>query len=172
MTNLVDPDRAQMVEEIRANVAFEQLIGSLVSGAALGGACYFVVGFIVLLVTGGLSAPGVFSLVLSTLTACLSIFLIGFFAGVVVVTPLFKALEKAKRRNVWPYAAAALGVCVASLITLANLPRLPNPGLASIVAVLSAGLFTAFDFGRRMDPIWQSVKRAEEQALSKVYPLH
>jgi len=168
----MENDQAQIAQEIRANVAFEQLIGSLVSGAAIGGGIFFALTFAGLLFGGALSLSTLLSLLLNSLMAVLSIFLIGFIAGVIIVTPLFKALEKAKRRNAWPYIAASIGVCVFSLVALANLPRAPAPDVAVVISVFAAGLFISFDFGRRMTSFWRAAERAEEQAVGFVRRIH
>ncbi len=168
----MENDQAQIAQEIRANVAFEQLIGSLVSGAAIGGGVFFALTFGGLVLGRALSFSTLLSLLLTSLMAVLSIFLIGFIAGVIIVTPLFKALEKAKRRSAWPYIAASIGVCVFSLVALANLPRAPAPDVAVVISVFAAGLYIAFDFGRRMAPFWRAAERAEEQAVGFVRRIH
>jgi hypothetical protein len=58
------------------------------------------------------------------------------------------------------------------LITLSSLPGAGAPELALIIAVIAAGLFIAFDFGRRMSPLWRASERAEEQAVGNVRRLH
>ncbi len=168
----MEKDPAQFVEEIRANVAFEHLVAAIVSGAALATAIFFVLGFAGLVFASALSAPNLLALILKSITLCIMVFLIGFLTGALIVTSLFKALEKAKRRSVWPYVAASIGVIGISLITLFSLPNAGAPDLALIIAVIVAGLFIAFDFGRRMSPLWRASARAEEQAVGAVRRLH
>jgi hypothetical protein len=168
----MEKDPAQFVEEIRANVAFEHLVAAIVSGAALAAAIFFVLDFAGLVFAGALSAPNFLALILKSFTLCIMVFLIGFLAGALIVTSLFKTLEKAKRRSVWPYLAASIGVTGFSLIMLFSLPGAGALDLALIIAVIAAGLFIALDFGRRMSPLWRASERAEEQAVGKVRRLH
>ncbi len=168
----MEKDPAHFVEEIRANVAFEHLVAAIVSGAALAGAIFFVLDFAGLLFAGALSAPNLLALILKSFTLCIMVFLIGFLAGALIVTPMFKALEKAKRRTVWPYVAAATGVTGFSLIAVFSLPNAGAPDVALMIAVIAAGLFIAFDFGRRMTPLWRAVERAEAQAVGNLRRLH
>ncbi len=168
----MEKDPAQFVEEIRANVAFEHLVAAIVSGAALAGSIFFVLDLTGLFFAGALSAPNLLALILRSLTLCIMVFLIGFLAGALIVTSLFKALEKVKRRSVWPYLAASIGVIAISLITLFSLPNAGAPEMALIIAVIAAGLFIAIDFGRRMTPLWRAVERAEEQTVGNLRRLH
>ncbi|NOX83772.1 MAG: hypothetical protein GXP06_12470 [Alphaproteobacteria bacterium] len=168
----MEKDQTQFVEEIRANVAFEHLVAAIVSGAALAAAIFFVLDFAALVFAGALSAPNFLALILKSFTLCIMVFLIGFLAGALIVTRMFKALEKAKRRSVWPYLAASIGVTGFSLIMLFSLQNAGAPEMALIIAVIAAGLFIAFDFGRRMSPLWRAVERAEEQAVGTVRRLH
>ncbi len=155
-----------LAEQIRANVAFEHIVVAVLAGA---GACASMI-FVLQLVLSLADSVGIlaaaFSAILSALVYGLLFFLIGFAAGAVIVTPLFRLLENAKRRSGWPYGAAALGVAGAALIVAGALPGVEAPGFASIVAVIAASIVTSLIFARSMKPLWVAAAAEEAQAAS------
>ena len=165
-------DQSRIIEEIRSNVAFEQFIGSILTGAALGGVLFFSIhltlGFIHKYAIGAL----LLSVTLQTMLLTFLIFLIGFFTGVFVINPLFKVLERAKRRTVWPYLAAVMGVVLFSLTVLSQLSQVVAPGNLLVAIVVASGLVIAFDFGRRMRPVWKKTTNAEQHQNEHITRLH
>jgi uncharacterized membrane protein HdeD (DUF308 family) len=116
-----------------------------------------------------MSFGGLVTVFLETLMASFLIFLVGFFASVAVGAPLFIALEKRKRRNMWPYLAAAIGVAIASFL-FAN-GGLPGPGAGDLVTVVSIfvpAIVIALTFARLMKPHWRAAERADARSAGPI----
>ncbi len=153
-------EQSQILDEVRVNLVFEHMIVSVLTGAFAGAALVFLFALFGVLSHGGFSLYFLLTAVLKTMLAGFLIFLVGFFASVVVLTPLHRVLEKSRRRHVWPYAAAIVGVAAAGLAGMKVLPLVGGLDLSSVVAVLTSSLVTAFEFGRRMRPVWRAADRA------------
>lgn len=161
MRGLVPSDE-QVVEQIRVNVAFEQMIVSVLAGAFVGGALTLAVKFGAFFLSSGVSFAGLVSIFLETLLASFLIFLVGFFSSIVIGAPLFIALEKRKRRNMWPYLAASLAVAIASfVISSGGLPTGSDFSLMTITAIFAPAIVIALIFAHLMKPHWQAAARAE-----------
>ena len=156
-----------LAEQIRANVAFEHIAVAVLAGAGVCGAAIFFLQLALSIANGvGITAAAL-SAIFAALVFALLFFLVGFAAGAVIVTPLFRLLENAKRRSGWPYGAVALAVAMSALIIAGALPGVDAPGLASIVAVIGASIATSVIFARRMKPLWiaaEAEDRAKESA--------
>jgi len=152
-----------LVEQIRANVAFEHVVVSVLAGAGVCGRLKFLLS-VAFKIAGGIGPlSAVSASAFSALVVALLFFLIGFAAGAVIITPLFRYLEKAKRRSGGPYGAAALAVAAFTLIIIGAMPNTSGPSLSAALAVLVATLATSVIFARRMAPHWAAVE-AEERA--------
>lgn len=91
-------------------------------------------------------------------------FLVAFAASAVILTPLSRTLEKQRRRAVWPYAAAALGVTLFAFISAGLLAGRFAPELVSLVSV-AGGLGSAiWIFHKSMQPVWADAIRADAEA--------
>ena len=163
--------REALVEQIRANVAFEHIVVSVLVGASLCGALAFALHLAVAVFGGGVSFSTLLAVIVAALILAFLFFLIGFAAGAVIVTPLFRALEKAKRRSGWPYGAAAIGVAVLSLIAADAMPGAAGPGVVGAVSVVTASLATAILFARRMEPLWAAARAEEAAEAAQTGPL-
>lgn len=152
-----------LVEQIRANVAFEHAVVSVLVGAGLCGVLKFAISFVLDLVAGAGLFNAIGAAGFSALVIMLLYFLIGFAAGAVVIAPLFRILEKSKRRSGGPYGAAALAVAGLALIIIGALPAAPGPTLSAVAAVILATIATSVLFARRMTPHWAAAE-AEERA--------
>ncbi len=165
-------DQSRVFEEIRGNVAFEQFIVSVITGAASGGILFFIT-HVGAGVMNNVSLGALFlSAILQTFLFSFLVFLIGFFASVIIINPLYKALEKVKRRNVWPYAAAVMGIVLLALIVLSQLSRIAFPDTILIITALISGLVVVVDFGRRMRPVWRATIHAEQVQNTPFKQLH
>ncbi len=160
---LTDNAREALVEQIRANTAFEHIAISVLSGSVICGVAAFILRIAVALIGGRFAIDAIFAAFFSGLVLTLLFFLIGFASGAVVISPLFRFLEKQKRRTIGPYAAAVTAIAGASLIVASVLPGAGTPGLVTIVAVLAASGATIVIFTRRMKSIWAAAA-AEEKA--------
>lgn len=163
----MQPDRdiaQETIDQIRVNVAFEEMIVSVLTGAAIGGALAF--GFNLFgLVSGGFIFAGLLSAMLDAFLVAFVVFLTGFGASVAIGAPLFMFLEKRKRRTVWPYLAAALGVAIfAMFFKNASLPD--TEGWRGAVLVFTPAVIIALTFGRLMRPHWKAAEKAEADAAA------
>ncbi len=157
-----------LIEQIRVNVAFEQMIVSVLAGAFVGGGLTLLLKLGGLFFAGGFAFTGLITAILETMLVSFLIFLIGFFASVAIGAPLFIALEKRKRRNMWPYLVAALAVAVVSFMAASGgLPTGRDLTIGVLAATFIPALIIAFTFGRLMRPHWDAAARAEaDDALS------
>ncbi len=155
-----------LIEQIRANVAFEHIVVSVLAGAGVCSAILLTLRVGALLITGSLSVSTLLSALFASVVFLFLFFLVGFAAGAAIVTPLFRALEKSRRRSGWPYGAAALGVAAASLIAATAVPAAQGPSLAAVVSVIAASIVTSIIFARRMAPHWAAAEAAEREAAA------
>lgn len=154
--------REALVQQIRANVAFEHIVVSVLAGAGICSFVFLTLRLIVLVAAGSFSVSTLLSAVFAAIIFAFLFFLIGFAAGAAIVTPLFLALEKSRRRSGWPYGAAAIGVATLSLVAASALPAAQAPSIAAIIAVMGATVMTSIIFARLMAPHWAAAQ-AEEQ---------
>ena len=171
MSRLVQSNE-QVVEQIRVNIAFEQMVVGVLAGAFSGAGIAFLLNIVAALSSGAFIAALLTGVLNALLTGFL-IFLVGFFASVLIGAPLFTVLEKRKRRNVWPYLAAALGVAIASLVVVVGgVPDLSLSTASALAITVFPAVIVAFVFGRGMQPHWASVSTEKEEQSPKVVSLH
>lgn len=159
----VDTEQATL-EQVRVNVAFEQMIVAVLAGAASGGAMTLAVKLIQVILTG-LSFSALLAVFLETLLVSFLIFLVGFFASVALGAPLFMFLEKRKRRTLWPYLAAALAAAITVLFfTAGGFPS--TVGIEAVTAIFAPAIIIALIFARLMKPHWRAAEKAEAEAAA------
>ncbi|PQA89473.1 hypothetical protein [Hyphococcus luteus] len=157
-------DRSQeTLDQVRVNIAFENMVVAVIAGAGAGGVMTFLVRL-----AGGVLQDFSFSVLLSafleTLMTAFLIFLTGFISCVALGAPLFRLLEKRKQRSLWPYLAAALAIAV--VVMLAASRGLPGPEdlhLETATAIFAPAVIIALIFSRQMRPHWRAAERAEEE---------
>ncbi|WP_375206614.1 hypothetical protein [Hyphococcus sp.] len=160
-------DEQAVIDQVRINVAFEEMVLAVLAGALAGGGLAILLALPELL--SGLSLTLLVSILLECLFVSILIFLVGFGASVLFGAPLFAALEKRKRRNVWPYLGAALGVALAAFILLAiAFPSVVGVSLKTGAATVVPALVIAAVFSRRMQPHWRAAEKAEAEAEGPV----
>lgn len=166
-------DNSQNLEaEVRINVAFEQMVLSVLTGAFVGGGATLLFGLITALTSGVFSISVLLSVLLNTLLVSFLIFLVGFFASLVIGAPLFSALERAKRRTLWPYLGAALGIALIVLSFMqGGLPLAEDFSVGLVLAVILPAIVIAVTFARFMQPHWRAADRAEA-AEDNILRLH
>jgi len=153
----------EVIDQIRVNIAFEQMIVAVLAGAAVGGALTLVskVAAVFML---DFSFAALLTAALETLLVTFLIFLIGFAASVAVGAPLFIFLEKRKRRNTWPYLAASIAIALAVFVAVAGgLPGVGRLTFGALASTLAPAIVIALIFGRLMQPHWRAAERAEEK---------
>ncbi|MFZ5616740.1 MAG: hypothetical protein ACOZAA_05400 [Pseudomonadota bacterium] len=152
------PDNDAVVASIRANIVFEKMIVSALTVAGPAGVAHFMIGL------GGRIAAGAFSIVgagtelFNAIGYAFLFFLAGFAASAAVGIPLYRALERAKIRKMWPYALAAFALSFLILAAIGLAPSFETPARA---LYLVPGVAAAFLFGRKMRPFWLAAERAE-----------
>lgn len=172
MANRINPD-TEVIDHIRLNIAFEQSVLSVLTGAAIGGAAIFVVTLVGVILGGGLSIPIFVAIILRAVFVSFLIFLTGFIASAVVVAPMFMALEKRKQRNVWPYLMAAIVLAILVLLLTNNgLGGIADANPEVLVTIIAPAIIIALIFGRRMRPHWRAAEQRETEALTNVVRLH
>ena len=159
--------QAEIFEQIRANWAFEHLIVSVLTGAGVGGVLTFAIALGSVTISGALAASGIAAIFVKALLVTFLIFLAGFLSGVLIVAPLFRALEKAKRRSIWPYVAAFLAIAAAGLLLVSNMRGSASVGLDVAIPVMAASVVIAFVFARRIKPLWRAAERAEAETANE-----
>lgn len=147
--------------EVRANIVFEKMIVSVLTVAAIAGAAHFLLDVAARLIGGALSLAGVGGALFGAISFVFLFFLAGFAAALAIGIPLFKSLERAKIRKVWPYALAAFAVSLGVLAAAGLAPSFEAPARA---LYLAPGLAAAHLFARKMRPFWRAADRADEAA--------
>ena len=161
-----------LIDQVRVNVAFEQMIVAVLAGAASGGAMTLAVKLVRVILTDR-SFSALLAVVLDTLLVSFLIFLVGFFASVAVGAPLFMFLEKRKRRTLWPYLAAALAAAITVLFFTAG--GFPSAvGIEAVTAIFAPAVVIALIFARLMKPHWRAAEKAEAEAAAGpvIFRLH
>ncbi|WP_428408528.1 hypothetical protein [Hyphococcus sp.] len=158
-----DEKQAEILDQIRINVAFEEMVVAVLAGALAGGALTLLFAAAELL--NGFSLTLLVSALLEGLFVSILIFLVGFGASVAFGAPLFAALEKRKRRNLWPYLGAAMGVAVAVLVLFTiGFPSVSAASVRTLAVIFLPPLIVSLVFVRRMTPHWRAAEKAESEA--------
>lgn len=158
-----DPSQ-EVLDQVRVNVAFENMVFSVLAGAGAGGAMTFIVKLAGVLFPD-FSFGALLTAVLETLLTAFLIFLTGFIACVALGAPLFRLLEKRKQRSLWPYLVAALAMAVVVFIISARgLPGPEDLGIETLTAIFAPAIVIALIFSRQMRPHWRAAERAEREA--------
>lgn len=163
---LTDADQSEPLAQIRANIAFEHLVVSTLIGAGAGAGLVFLHKVLVAVWFGGFSIGLVLLAALEAVLTSFLIFLTGFLSGALLIYPLFRWLEKKKRRSAWHYLAAAFAI---SLLIFAFLEKGPmymqQSYLEALVSIFFPAMIIALVFVRRMQPFWRTAERAEREGL-------
>lgn len=158
----------EVLDQVRVNVAFENMVYSVLAGAAAGGAMTFVVKLAGVLFPD-FSFAALLTAVLETLLTTFLIFLTGFISCVALGAPLFRLLEKRKQRTLWPYLFAALAIAIVVLIAAARgLPGPQDLRLETLTAIFAPAIVMALIFSHQMRPHWRAAERAEREAEGPV----
>ena len=155
--------------EVRANIVFEKMIVSVLTVAVIAGAAHFLLGVVARLIGGALSLAGVGGAAFAAISYVFLFFLAGFAAALAIGIPLFKALERARIREIWPYALAAVAISLGVLAAAGLSPSFEAPARA---LYLAPGLAAALLFARKMQPFWRAADRADEAAGDSFARLH
>ncbi len=160
-------DRSQeTLDQVRVNIAFENMVVAVIAGAAAGAAMTFLVRLVVGVVSD-FSFSALLSVFLETLMTGFLIFLIGFISSVAVGAPLFRLLEKRKQRSLWPYLFAALAVAVVAFLAASRgLPGPENFRIEALTAIFAPAAIIAVIFSRQMRPHWRAAERAEAETAA------
>ncbi len=160
-------DRTQdTLDQIRVNVAFENMVVAVLAGAGAGGVMTLLVTLAGVLVAD-FSFAALLAAVLGALLVSFMIFLVGFFASVALGAPLFKLLEKRKQRAPWPYLIAALAMAVvATMVSARGIPGPDDLHIETLTAIFAPAVLIAFIFARNMRPHWRAAERAEREAAN------
>lgn len=162
-----DPSQ-EVLDQVRVNVAFENMVFSVLAGAAVGGGLTLLVKLTALFF-GGFSFSELLAAVLSAMLAAFLIFLVGFFASVAIGAPLFLMLERRKQRAPWPYFIIALAISVVVLVTASRgLPGPEHLQVETLTAIFIPAIVIALIFSRQMRPHWRAAERAEREAEGPV----
>lgn len=165
-------EHTHIAEQVSVNIAFEQMIYSVLTGAVVAGALNFIVSMGGAVFGGTLSFSIILSALLQTLLVSFLVFLVGFFASVLIGAPLFLALEKAKRRNAWPYLGAALAVAlIVFSFTRGHIPLADDFTIGVFTTIIIPAIVIALMFGRSMQPHWRKAAR-EEEIERKIFRIH
>ncbi|GJL91039.1 hypothetical protein [Hyphococcus sp.] len=157
------------IEQIRSNIAFENMVVSVLAGAFSGGVMIFALKLVQMLL-GEISFSAVVSILLETIFVAIAIFLMGFFTSVAVGAPLYNILENSKRRTVWPYLVAALSVAIIVFaFSVGGLPSIADVKIETALAIFAPAIIIALTFARLMKPHWLAAKKAEDAAAGPVY---
>ena len=152
----VQDQNEKIVNEVRINIVFETFIFSIVLGSGLCAALFFAYGIGEALFGGSLSAYTLVSAFGSAVSAAAICFLIGFFASIALVAPLFKALKAAERREYWPYFAAAVGCFVIYLVAGAAVRGVGALAFSTNVIVAITIAFVARDFVENLKKVMRA----------------
>lgn len=153
-----------LVAEIRVRVAFEHMLVAALLTAGASAAAALIANIVVQSLASAWSVEAAVRIVVGAATFGFVVFLIGFFAAVVVGAPLFAALEKAKIRTAHPWFVAAIAVEVAALWLIYGRFPLGPPTPPSAYLLFLPGLLFAFLFVRAMRPLWRQAERADSTA--------
>jgi hypothetical protein len=160
---MLTPDET---DQITSNVAFENMVVAVLTGAFAGGAMMLALN-LARMVLSDLSFSALISALLETIFVAIAIFLVGFFTSVAVGAPLYTILEKNKRRTVWPYLVAALAVAVIAFsFSVGGLSSLSDARIETGLAIFAPAIIIALTFARLMKPHWIAAQKAEAAAAA------
>jgi hypothetical protein len=159
MTLQTDNDR--VIASIRANIVFEKLIVSVLTIACITGVAHFLIGLFWRAASVSLTFGGAGAALVEAVSYAFIFFLAGFAASLAIGIPLFRALEKAKIRKIWPYALAGF---IVSLVIVAAAGVAPTFEAPARALHLLPGIAAALLFGRKMRPFWIAADRADAAA--------
>lgn len=163
-------EQAETAEQVRTNIAFEHMVFAVLTGAFVGGGATLLYGIGTALFRNAFSFSVLVSELLNTLLVSFLIFLVGFFASLVVGAPLFSALERTKRRNIWPYLGAALAVSIIVIAMMnGGFPLADDFNWGLVFAVILPAIVIAVAFVRSMQPHW---RKAEKEEMFNLKQLH
>jgi len=145
------------------------LIVSVLTVAGAAGLAHLMIGLSWRAAASSLSIGGAATALVAAVSFSSLFFIAGFAASIAIGIPLFIALEKAKNRQVAPYALAALAVSLAVLIAAGSAPSFEAPARA---LYLVPGVAAALLFGRKMRPFWAAADRADAAATANVIRLN
>ncbi|MEQ8176947.1 MAG: hypothetical protein RIC52_00015 [Amphiplicatus sp.] len=150
----------ELVAQIKAHIAFEHMLVSVLIGAGVSAAALFVVNNAVSLAKGGWSLAIFLATGLDAVWFAFVVFLVGFGAVVAVGVPLFLALEKVPYRRLWPYILAAVILQYAAHALIFGPPPLFEKPATFLI--FAPGLLMAGLFWRRIQPLWRAGKMENE----------
>ncbi|MEZ5891787.1 MAG: hypothetical protein R3C58_01365 [Parvularculaceae bacterium] len=153
------------VDTVRINIAFEQMVAASVTAAVAAGVISFVLGMAVSLMSG-FSFGALVIVFVNAMLAAFVTFLCGFAGSVVIGAPLFIFLEKKKRREMWPWLAAALATALVFYLLAPGSSVGGMAGLARVAAIFAPPVIFAVVFVRGMTPFWRAAERAEAAAAT------
>ena len=164
---------AQIANHIRINTAFEQMIGAVIYGAGLCGFVFFIMNVLTAVFGGYALFDYVIVQFFNALLYTFVIFLTGFLAAGVMITPLFVALEKIPYRRTWPFVFAALIFeLFLFFLFFEDFAGAQSNSVYFTLPMFAPGIIITLIFGRLMQPFWQAVARAEQMAADQTLRLH
>ncbi|MEZ5895466.1 MAG: hypothetical protein R3C51_03615 [Parvularculaceae bacterium] len=143
----------RLIAQVRLNIAFEQLIVAALSSAAVSVACIVLFRIGALIWSGVWTVRATFMALYYGISFGAIFFLLAFAAAALVGAPLFRALEKAKYRKLWPYYFAAVLAgffCTSALGSPVSVERPAN------IFLMVPGLLMVAIFGRLIRPFWSA----------------
>lgn len=158
---MTGPSDLRVIASIRANIVFEKLIVSVLTIACIAGVGHFLIGLFWRASSTSLNFGAAGAALVEAVSYAFIFFLAGFAASLAIGIPLFRALEKAKLRKVWPYALAAFAVSLIIVAAAGIAPAFEAPARA---LHLVPGVAAALLFGRKMRPFWIAADRADAAA--------
>ena len=169
---LVRKEDEDVIDEIRINVVFEKFLYSTLTGAALSAALFFAYAIADQMLTNGISVYVIFNSIGRALSAAAFVFLSGFLASVVVVAPIFKFMERTKRREPTVYYAAAVACFIIFILAKSAIDggRIPAPATLVIVAITVT--FIARNFVQALLPLWRALAAQDMRAAQHNQKLH
>ncbi len=163
-------EQAETAEQVRTNIAFEHMVFAVLAGAFVGGTATLFFGIGSAVIRNAFSMSVLVSVLLNTLLVSFLIFLVGFFTSLVVGAPLFSALEKTKRRNLWPYLGAALAVAIIVIAVIyGGIPVADDFSFGIVLGVVLPAVVIAFSFVRSMQPHWRAADKEEAFKLRELH---
>ncbi len=163
----------RIANEIRINTAFEQMIVSVLIGASFCGVVLFVSSILAALFGGYVWLDYFVGQFVDALLYTFVIFLAGFLAAAILITPLFVALEKIPYRKTWPFVIAAIvfefllyGLFFKDFVGAPARPVWFN------ISMFAPGVVITLIFGRRMQPFWHAEARMEQAGADETLRLH
>lgn len=162
---MTGPSDLRVIASIRANIVFEKLIVSVLTIACITGVAHFLIGLFWRASSVGLTFGAAAAAMVEAVGYAFIFFLAGFAASLAIGIPLFRALEKAKIRKIWPYALAAFAV---SLVIAAAAGLAPSFEAPARALHLLPGIAAALLFGRKMRPFWIAADRADAPIFTRL----